>query len=443
MGSGIPFPNNWVYLETELTWLERLLLVAVAQQRKTLKSVTRVAKTSSDKATSDWWQGLITVKNRTYDDIALKPAERPSLGYQQVLDQRIRLSQAGQVSLGLPTMQTVLGMSLFEKKLVLMALAPEVQVRYGRLYHYLQTGAHCAAGALPTVELALRMLCRNDMERRRARTQLSGANSLLQRQILCRVEGAPTLLGSQLRLASDWVDYLLAETPDPAWPLQWLMATRFVQRVPVLSSEVVLADGLKPQLQAVAAKPRSRLLLVGEKGTGKQEVAIALANQLQQPLHSLDLAQIPPQDWPACLTELDQANYPIVLIKSAHRWLGRTSAIDCAALQQWLTQSAAHVIFLVHHRHLVRRHWRQQLTVIDIPMPEADLRLRLWHQAFAGGVKGMGKVRWTTLAEGLALSKADIMDIATLAQALAGPDETALTHLQQALIQQGYSWQLR
>ncbi|MEM9980373.1 MAG: hypothetical protein AAF808_22335, partial [Cyanobacteria bacterium P01_D01_bin.2] len=222
MGSGIPFPNNWVYLETELTWLERLLLVAVAQQRKTLKSVTRVAKTSSDKATSDWWQGLITVKHRTYDDIALKPAERPSLGYQQVLDQRIRLSQASQVSLGLPTMQTVLGMSLFEKKLVLMALAPEVQVRYGRLYHYLQTGAHCAAGALPTVELALRMLCRNDMERRRARTQLSGSGSLLQRQILCRVEGAPTLLGSQLRLAPDWVDYLLAETPDPAWPLGWV-----------------------------------------------------------------------------------------------------------------------------------------------------------------------------------------------------------------------------
>ena len=161
MGSGIPFANNWAYLETELSWLERLLLVAVSQQRKNLKSVTQVAKTPSDKATSDWWQGLIAVKNRAYDDAAPKSGERSSLGYQKTLDKRILLSRASKVSLGLPTMQMVLGLSLFEKQLVLMALAPEVQVRYGRLYHYLQTGTHCTLGALPTVELALRMLCRN------------------------------------------------------------------------------------------------------------------------------------------------------------------------------------------------------------------------------------------------------------------------------------------
>ncbi|MEM9978208.1 MAG: hypothetical protein AAF808_11320, partial [Cyanobacteria bacterium P01_D01_bin.2] len=241
----------------------------------------------------------------------------------------------------------------------------------------------------------------------------------------------------------DWVDYLLAETPDPAWPLGWVMATRFAQRAPVVSSEVVLADGLHQQLQAVVAKPRSRLLLVGEKGTGKQEVAIALTTQLQQPLHVLDLAQIPPQDWPACLTELDQVSYPAVLIKSAHHWLGQSSAVDRAALQHWLTASSARIIFSVRHRHLVRHYWRQQLTVIDIPMPDTDLRLRLWHRAFAEGVKGMGKVRWTALAEGLALSSAEITDIAKMAQSLADSEEIALNHLQQALIQQGHSWQLR
>ena len=76
-------------------------------------------------------------------------------------------------------------------------------------------------------------------------------------------------------------------------------------------------------------------------------------------------------------------------------------------------------------------------------MPDADLRLQLWHQAFADGVKGMGKVRWMALAEGLALSRAEIIGIATIAQALAGSEEIALKHLQQALVQQGQSWQLR
>ncbi len=445
MGSGIPFANNWAYLETELNWLERLLLVAVSQQRKNLKSVTQVAKTPSDKVTSDWWQGLIAVKNRAYDDATPKSSERPTLGYQKTLDKRILLSRANKVSLGLPTMQMALGLSLFEKKLVLMALAPEVQIRYGRLYHYLQTGAHCAMGALPTVELALRVLCRNDVERRRARTQLSGKNSLLQRQVLRCIEGSPTLLGSQLQLAPEWVDYLLAENPDPGWPMQFMTADRFAQVVQerVTWFDLVVADELKQRLQGLAKQPKLRLLLVGEKGVGKERSAIALATHFKHPLHMLDLAQIAPLDWSACLTELDQAKYPVVLIKSAHHWLGRHSAIDSATLQHWLTTSSAHIVFSVRHRHLVRHHWRRQLTAIDIPKPNAELRLKLWQQAFPDGVKSMGQVRWTALAEGLLLTNSQIVQIGCIAKNLASGTAITIDHLQQALQQQGHVWKLR
>ncbi|MBE9066402.1 hypothetical protein IQ260_07030 [Leptolyngbya cf. ectocarpi LEGE 11479] len=444
MGS-VPFANNWAYLDTELSWLERLLLVAVAQQRKMLKSVARVAKTPADKATSDWWQGLIAVKHRAYDDVAPKSGEQPSLGYQKTLDNRILLSRANKVSLGLPAMQTALGLSLFEKKLVLMALAPEVQARYGRLYHYLQTGANCAAGSLPTVELALRVLCRNETERRRARARLSGHTSLLKRQVLRCVDGAPTFLGSQLQLAPEWVEYLLAETPDPSWPMRFVMAERFSQRCGDRTpwSDIILADPLKQQLQSVISQPQARLLLVGEKGVGKERVAIALATHLKQPLYTLDLAQISPQDWPSCLSELDQAAYPMVLVKSAHWWLGRESDIARTALQQWLTTSSARLIFSVCHRHLVCRYWRQQLTIIDIPMPDAEQRLQLWQQAFPNGVKSMGKVRWTSLAEGLALSQSQIMEIGQRSKTLASEQEIAIDHLQEALQQQGQIWKLR
>ena len=453
MGSSIPFANNWAYLETELTWLERLLLVAVAQQRKNLKSVTRVAKTSSDRATSDWWQGLVAIKNRAYDDVASQSSGqaggqstgRPSLGYQKTLDKRILLSRAKKIALGLPTMQSVLGLSLFEKKLVLMVLAPEVQVRYGKLYHYLQTGTHCMAGALPTVELALRVLCRNEAERRRARVLLTGPKSLLQRQVLRCVEGAPTLLGSQLQLSPEWVDYLLAENPDPVWPARLMVADRFARgcRERITWQELVLADGLKQQLQTIVAQPQWRLLLVGDPGVEKEKVAIALATHLQHPLKILDLAQIPSQDWPACLSELTQADYPVVLIKVAHHWLGRASAIDRAGLQHWLTQSSAQIIFSVSHRHLVRRHWRQQLTAIDIPMPDAELRLQLWRQTFPDGVKSMGKVRWSALAQGISLSNSQIMEIGRQAGMLARDEAITIDHLQQALAQQGQDWKLR
>ncbi|EKV02271.1 hypothetical protein Lepto7375DRAFT_4494 [Leptolyngbya sp. PCC 7375] len=446
MGSGIPFANNWAYLETELSWLERLLLVAVSQQRKHLKSVNQVAKNASDKATSDWWQGLIAVKKRAYDDTAPKSSDKPSLGYQKALDKRILLSRASKISLGLPTMQMVLGLSLFEKKLVLMALAPEVQVRYGRLYHYLQTGTNCAVGALPTVELALRLLCRNDVERRRARARLSGENSLIKRQVLQCVEGSSaTFLGSQIQLAPAWVEYLLAENPDPSWPLQFIAADRFSQlcRERVTWQELVLADELKQWLQSVIAQPKSRLLLVGEPGVGKERSAIALATHLKQSLHILDLAQVSPQDWSTCLTELDQAKYPVILIKAAHYWLGRNSAIDVAALQQWLTKSSAQIVFIVRNRHLIRHQWRQQLTTIDIPRPDAELRLQLWQHTFPNGVKSMGQVRWTALAEGLALSPGQIIAIGRGTQQLAGGEAITIDHLQQALNQQGQAWKLR
>ncbi|MBT9312129.1 ATP-binding protein [Leptothoe kymatousa] len=445
MGS-VPFANNWAYLDTELSWLERLLLVAVSQQRKNLKSVTKVAKTTSDKVTSDWWQGLVTIKNRAYDDAAPKPSSGPSLGYQKTLDQRILLSRASKVSLGLPAMQTALGLSLFEKKLVLMALAPEVQVRYGKLYHYLQTGAHCARGSLPTVELALRLLCRNESERRRARTRLTGPESLLKRRIVHCLDGADTFLGSQLQLAPEWVDYLLAENPDPGWPMRFVVANRFAYRCrqQVSWPDLSLPEPVQVRLEMAVAQPASRLLLVGETGVGKEQAAIALASQLKRPLYILELSQIPHGDWDKCLQELQDARHPMVLVKAAHHWLGRHASMDRALLQKWFDQSSAHILCTVQHRHLVRRQWRQQFTAIEIPRPNADVRLRLWHQGFPGGVKSMGKVRWRTLAEKLELLPGEIDNIVqtTISFAMAA-DAVTIDHLQQALAQHGYSWKLR
>lgn len=442
MGSA-PFANNWAYLETELNWLERLLLVAVSQQRKNLKSVTRVAKTSADKATSDWWQGLIAVKNRAYDDTAQKPKDPNAQGYQKTLDQRIFLSRVKKVNLGLPTMQMALGLSLFEKKLVLMAIAPEVQVRYGKLYHYLQTGVHCATGALPTVELALRVLCRNELERRRARTRLSGPNSLLERGILRCVGDAPTLLGSQLQLAPEWVEYLLSENPDPGWPVQFILSQRSALqcRQRLNWSDLIVADEVKQRLRS--AQSPLRLLLTGEEELGKDHCAIALATHFNQPLHILDLAQVSAQDELACIKEFQQIKYPILLIKSAHRWLGRSVTIEDSVLQQWMSQTPAHIIFTVSHRHVVRHHWRQRLTMVDIPLPDAELRLRLWQQAFSNGVKGMGNARWTSLAEEIALSTQQIAQIFRRTKELAGEDDITIQHLKQVLADQGHVWKPR
>jgi len=189
----LPFADNWAYLKTELNWLDRLLMLAIARQRKEIATVEKVANTDADRVSAHWWKGIIAVSKPGYDDCRvptqiftqlLDPAAaqlpasdecKPAVGYQQQLEGRIQASAKESTVLALPSLRHYLNLTLFEKNLLLMALAPEINRRYGRLYHYLQTGQDKAtASDLPTVDLVLRLLCRNDLERRRARAKLTG-----------------------------------------------------------------------------------------------------------------------------------------------------------------------------------------------------------------------------------------------------------------------------
>ena len=290
----------------------------------------------------------------------LSPMRSPA-GYQQQLESRIAVSAKDEIVLALPSLRHYLNLTLFEKNLILLALAPEVNRRYGRLYHYLQTGEDKATVSdLPTVDLALRLLCRNDLERRRARASLTASESLIERQILRYVSLRPsTRLSSYLQLTDDWVNYLLAEQPDQRVLFERLAtvspepvlalpaptaATRAVQisQPEVSWDQLILPAPLLTQLQtlgqrasvgltrsiAVTTPPPSKsqvALLIGAAGTGKTMAAGAIATSLRQPLGVVDLKQVHPDDWPAVLAALTSDRYPVLLIKSAFVWFGRNS----------------------------------------------------------------------------------------------------------------------
>ncbi len=224
-----PFHDNWTYLRTELNWLDRVLSVAVAKQRQETKEIDRVARTASDRVTSHWWKGLINLDSNTAYD---SPAEMPrragttgpgsgngpsttaKLSFQQQLAGKIQVSRQQGILLGLPNLCDRLQLNSFEKNLLLMALAPEVNRRYGRLYNYLQSTDQPGATGLPTVDLILRILCRNDPEWRAARRSLTQDSVLRQYPILDmpRLQ-AESLLTRAVKLADPIVNYLLAEVP--------------------------------------------------------------------------------------------------------------------------------------------------------------------------------------------------------------------------------------
>ncbi|PZO54844.1 MAG: hypothetical protein DCF15_11265 [Phormidesmis priestleyi] len=481
----VPFADNWAYLKTELSWLDRLLMLAIARQRKETKAIKKVALTPADNVSSHWWKGVIAVSNPGYDDCRV-PAAIPCIkpvGYQQQLESRIQVSSQADVVLALPSLRHYLNLTLFEKNLILMALAPEINRRYGRLYHYLHTGEdNAAASDLPTVDLVLRLLCRNDLERRRARAKLTGPESLIERRILRYVSVRPsTKLSSYLQISDEWVDYLLSEQPDqhvlfaslatPSAPVLALPApTAATRAVKIVQPEVpwdrlILPAPLLSQLHRLpqqaavglltrdftqdliedalsSASDSQVALLIGATGTGKTMAAGAIATSLRQPLAILDLKQVQAEDFTAVLDSLDSDRYPVLLIKSAQIWFGRHAPLPAAQLAQWLQRRLAEpglTLLSAHYLHTVQARWRQQMNggVITLPLPRKAARTMLWRQAFAGIICHEA-MDWAELGKSLKISGGQIQMTAQAAIAIAqSKNATAITlsHIQQALSQ--------
>lgn len=242
-----PFLDNWTYLKAELNWLDRVLSLAVARQRKETKEVERLARTRADRATSHWWKGLMSLDGEaSYDSPAEMPRRRATKnGYQQQMEAKILASEQRGICLGLPSLRKQLQLSAFEKNLVLMALAPEISRRYGQIYNYLQETELPGASGLPTVDLLLRILCRNDAEWRMARQYLVDGSVLLQYQLLevrSRLspdQSAPLepLLSRLVKLSDPLVSYLLADQPDEAFLKSLLQPNRVIDLIPVASAQ--------------------------------------------------------------------------------------------------------------------------------------------------------------------------------------------------------------
>lgn len=426
-----PFENNWAYLKTELRWLDRLLMLAVARKRQEDKSTNRVSTATVDQVTSHWWKGIITV-NRGIDDREGPPPKRPPQAAQQVsygqqLQLRIRACQQAGIVLALPLLRDRLQLSEVEKNIVLMAIAPEINRRYGRLYDYLQEDEGELAD-LPTVDLCLRLLCRNDHDWQQARARLTARESLVNRGLLEWIgEEDGTLLSQQVRVSDALANFLLADHPTAATLEALLFDAPIADQVermgiptsastdarspaatvdpvstPDSADSEAIADGspaaaspepmpavagaiaptwddlvlpkkLIQQLQYLSRQAHVRpqqssapglmVLLVGEPGTGKTTVAATIATELQVPLSCVELATLSPEDYPHSLTDSPAENSSLLLVKQGEQWFGRRSQVEQTWLHQWWQ-------------------WRQQfgLTLVTTTAPD-KIRPR-WRQQF-------------------------------------------------------------
>jgi hypothetical protein len=120
---------------------------------------------------------------------------------------------AGPFALSSPRLERLsqlFNLDAFEQETLLVCLAPDVDLRYERLYAYLQDDV---TRRRPSVDLILRLLAPSLEERSQARPALSPAGRLLDKGLLAVVgdeaAGQASLLARPLRVDERIVEYLL------------------------------------------------------------------------------------------------------------------------------------------------------------------------------------------------------------------------------------------
>lgn len=417
-----PFLDNWTYLKVEFNWLERLLLNAVAKQRKDTKAIERVAQTKADHATSHWWKGVISLEESIAFDSPVKPP-KASPSYQQQLDVRIQASRQRGIGLALPLLCDRLNLTPFEKNIILITLAPEVHRRYAQLFGYLQSNQDVSER--PTIDLVLRLLCRNDAEWRTVRSSLIDSSRLMKSGLIEVEENERSMfLSRSLKLSDDCVNYLLSEPADlaaleelisPEMPLEVAMTRSKAQSV-----NLVLPKAVQAELEEIYDQIRfaSQLhewgfgrsngmtaLLIGASGTGKTIAIQSIAQKLGLPLTEIHLEIV---DEPS-ENLIDQ---PLLLIKSAERWLTRSAPI--AKVIELIEARNGLTCFSVRHRLAIPSVLRSRIDfTIEFPKPDTTARIQLWQQAFPKETP-IAKIEWKTLAKKYTLTGGEIQEIARI-----------------------------
>ncbi len=479
----VGFVDNWAYLRVEFNWLERMLMVAVARQRKETKEIDRMAQSRADRVSSHWWQGVITLDGKiSYDDYRKPPAPSAAIkpSYQQQLTTRIHASRQQGIALGLPLLCDRLQLSSFEKSLILIALAPEVNRRYAKIYQYLQGDDDGVKSDLPTVNVVLQLLCHNDHEWRAGRAALL-SESVLQQYGLITLLPRPhnTLLNQSVQLTAPLVNFLLCEQPildtlnqvlsrpqapglnacgqDRCVPVQWsdlVLPAPLLESLQMLSQSVTWSRQSEPpsalsEAFAQTGKRGTLALLVGSSGSGKSMAAQAIAHHLKQPLTLVDLAQVPPQDYLQLLQEMATRRPALLFIRAAQHWLRRTATLPPASLtsahvQQFLTQrqqQAGITLLSVPLQEAVSLQWQRQFdSILRFALPEWRDRLILWQRAFPGSLALADDINWVALARQRVLTGGEIGAIARTAATYletSGAPTLTMAHIRQAIAQQG------
>jgi AAA+ superfamily predicted ATPase len=181
---------------------------------------------------------------------------------------------------------------------LLIALAPEVDLRYERLYGYLQDDVNRRR---PTVDLVLDLVTMTAADKLSCRSAFRPDAPLVDRRIVALVPEQrpiwPPLLAHVVKLDEQIVDVLLRQGGLDRRLAPYCRLTT-PPRVAWTDTPLPPAqqDALLGAVEAAWGERPLRLYFHGPRGSGRRATTEALAGELQLPLLALDLSRLPAPD---------------------------------------------------------------------------------------------------------------------------------------------------
>ncbi len=282
----------------------------------------------------------------------------------------------GAVDLRLDGLARQFELTPFDVDVLLIALAPEIDTRYERLFGFLHDDV---TRRRPSVDLALNLLCARFEDKLAARARFAPGAPLLRWRLVELFDDPsrpqPPLLGRQLRADPRIVSHLFGADDLDIRLAPWVRCLDPEARL----AGLVQPAGLQESLRALAM-PGAVLYLQGPSGVGKETTAEALCGELGLKLLTIDL-ELLLTDPATFEIVLDLAGREAVLQRTALFWKGfdRLLADDHAApLKSFLAR-------LKENRGLVflagETPWEPvDFHRIELPAPDQRERVEIWRR---------------------------------------------------------------
>ena len=382
-----PYTTNLEHLHAELYRLDLLIEQAVQQFRAARQQNNPIEfqglYISDDEIDRSMSEGDEPLK-QTWAEAQTKDRELHA-----EIQQRVAETQTTDVILRLPYLQNVFDLSLFETDLLLLAIAPEIDLRYQRLYAYLQDDV---TRKRPSIELALRLFCYSLAEQVSARAAFSPGSPLLNHHLLLLHEDLTDrpspLLSRSLKLDDRIAEFLLGSdrldarlcTPRPF--AQQIIAKQTL-------NDLLLPDSIQTALQHLITLDTTQssffCLLHGLAGVGKQTCAQAIARAKKRPLLVVDLPALLKAEHPF-QTLLTLAFREARLYRSLIYLNGWHDLLVDAAHPTTIRQVESEIeqfkglVFVASQTPWQPASYRYQFVQIELPLPDERSRQHLWQR---------------------------------------------------------------